>query len=44
MVSSDYDCLTKMNVASLDKYKQMQQTLERTNNSVKTINDSNRKI
>ncbi len=44
MVSSDHDCLMKMNVAALDKYKQMHQTLERVNNSVKSINDSNRKI
>jgi uncharacterized protein YukE len=33
-----------MNTALLDKYKQMHQTLERVNNSIRTINDSNRKI
>jgi len=44
VVSSDYNCLTTMNTALLDKYKQMHQTLERVNNSIRTINDSNRKI
>ncbi len=44
MVSSDYDCLSKMNIESLDKYTHMHRTLERVNNSIKSINDSNRKI
>jgi hypothetical protein len=44
VVSSDYDCLITMNTASLDKYKQMHRTLERVNNSIRTINDSNSKI
>ena len=43
VAASDYDCLTSMNTASLDKYKQMQQTLERVNNSVRSMNESNRK-
>ncbi len=44
MAASDHDCLAKMNIASLDKYKQMQRTLERVNNSIKSITETNRKI
>jgi hypothetical protein len=41
VVSSDYDCLTQMNTAALDKYNQMHRKLQHVNNSIRTINDTN---
>ena len=43
VAASDYDCLGKMNGASLDKYKEMQHKLEGVNNSVRSMNESNRR-
>ncbi|CAF0829174.1 unnamed protein product [Rotaria sp. Silwood1] len=41
LVTSDYDCLSQMNTAALDKYNQMRRKLEHVNNSVRTMNDTN---
>ncbi len=41
MISSDYDCLTQMNTAALDKYNQIHRKLEHVNDSMRTMNDKN---
>ena len=38
MVTNDYDCLSQMNAAALDKYNQMHRSLQHANHSIKTIN------
>ena len=42
VIAADYDCLNKMNAASLEKYKEMGGMLERVNTSVRSMNESNR--
>jgi hypothetical protein len=41
VVATDYDCLSQMNTAALDKYNQMHRRLQHVNNSIRTINDTN---
>ena len=44
VVTSDYECLSQMNSAALDKYNQMHRQVQRVNNSIRTMNDNNGKI
>ncbi len=41
MVANDYDCLTQMNTAALDRYNQVHRKLQHVNNSIRTMNDAN---
>ena len=41
MAASDYDCLTQMNTAVLNKYNQMHQQLQHANNSIRAMTDTN---
>jgi len=41
VVSNDYDCLNQMNALALDKYNQIERKLERLNETVRTMNESN---
>jgi hypothetical protein len=41
VVASDYECLTQMNTAAVDKYNHMHRKLQHINNSIRTMNDAN---
>lgn len=43
MVTSDYDCLNRMNTTALDKYNQMHRKLQNVNNAMRKMNDANSK-
>lgn len=41
VVANDYDCLSQMNIAALDKYNQIHRKFQHVNNSIRTTNDTN---
>lgn len=42
-VTNEYECLSQMNIAAMDKYNQIHQKFQHVNQSMRTLNDSNGK-
>lgn len=41
VVTNEYECLSQMNMAALDKYNQIHRKFQHVNHSMRTLNDAN---